>query len=35
MLQDCPVNKKGDIDYITYTQILKRGKKDEEEDVKP
>ncbi|XP_031567629.1 myosin regulatory light polypeptide 9-like [Actinia tenebrosa] len=36
MLQDCPVDKKGNIDYITYTQILKRGKKDEEEDtVKP
>jgi len=35
MLQDCPVDKKGNIDYVTYTQILKRGKKDEEEDQQP
>lgn len=35
MLQDCPVDKKGNIDYITYTQILKRGKKDEDEDALP
>ncbi|EDO44767.1 predicted protein [Nematostella vectensis] len=31
MLHDCPVDKKGYIDYITYTQMLKRGKKEDDE----